>query len=106
MIMVIISPGHTDSSTRWLALAGMVILSGVVASLILHQAARHRMAKHRFIELERGRGLYQEGWIFPGKTAYSQHWQTDWLADRRVTTHLTILTILTALVVCAMLIRP
>jgi hypothetical protein len=105
LVMMVIFPGNADSTMRWLALFGVVILSGFVAYLILQQATRHRMAKQQLIELERGMGLYQEGWIFSGKTAYPQHWQTDWLADRSVATYLTILTILTALVICAMLIR-
>ena len=106
LVMMVISPGNADPAMRWLALFGVVILSGFVAYLILQQATRHRMAKQQLIELERGMGLYQEGWIFSGKTAYPQHWQTDWLADRSVATYLTILTILTALVICAMHIRP
>ncbi len=105
MTIAVVSPGHPDFPMRWLAISGVVIMSGFVAYLILEQATRHRMAKQQLIELERGIGLYQEGWICSGKTAYPQHWQTDWLSDRSVTTYLTILTVLTALVICAMLIR-
>lgn len=105
MTIAMVSPGHPDFSMRWLAISGVVILSGFVTYLILEQATRHRMAKQQLIELERGIGLYQEGWIFSGKTAYPQHWQTDWLSDRSVATYLTILTVLTVLVICAMLIR-
>jgi len=104
MIVMVISPGHSDSLKQWLAISGVVILSGFVAYLILQQAERHQMAKQQLIELERGMGLYQEGWIFHGKTAYPQHWQTDWLADRSVAIYLATLTVLTALVICAMLI--
>lgn len=106
MTIALMSPGHQDFPMRWLAISGVVILSGFVAYLILEQATRHRMAKQQLIELERGIGLYQEGWIFSGKTAYPQHWQTDWLSDRSVATYLTILMVLTTLVICAMLIRP
>jgi hypothetical protein len=106
MTITLISPGHQDFTIRWVAISGVVILSGFVAYLILEQATRHRMAKQQLIELERGIGLYQKGWIFPGKSAYPQHWQTDWLSDRSVGTYLTILTVLTALVIFAMLIRP
>ncbi len=105
MTIAVISPGHQDFVIRWLAIVGVVILSGFVAYLILEQATRHRMAKQQLIELERGIGLYQEGWIFSGKTAYPQHWQTDWLSDRSVATYLTILAVLTGLVICAILIR-
>ena len=104
MMVMVISPGHSNAITRWLAISGVVILSGFVAYLILQQADRHRMAKHQLIELEKAMGLYQESWIFPGKIAYTQHWQTDWLTDRSVAIYLTVLTVLTALVICAMLI--
>lgn len=103
--MAVISPGHTDFTMRGLAISGVVILSGLMVYLILQQATRHRMAKQQLIELEKGMGLYEEDWIFSGKTAYPQHWQTDWLSDRSVATYLTILTVLTGLVICAMLIR-
>ncbi|MCA9421315.1 MAG: hypothetical protein KC592_09860 [Nitrospira sp.] len=106
MTIVMFSTGHQNFTMRWLGISGVVILSGFVAHLILEQAIRHRMAKQQLIELEREIGLYQEGWIFSGKSAYPQHWQTDWLSDRSVAMYLTILTVLTALVICAMLINP
>ncbi|HSF09275.1 MAG TPA: hypothetical protein VLA60_07670 [Nitrospirales bacterium] len=105
MIIAVVSPGHPDSTMRWLTISGVVILSGFVVYLILQQATRHRMAKQQLIELERGMGLYQEDWMFSGKTTYPQHWQTDWLSDRSVATYLTILIVLTGLAIYAMLIR-
>jgi hypothetical protein len=105
MIIAVVAPGQPDFTIRWLTISGVFILSGFVAYLILQQATRHQMAKHQLIELERGMGLYEEDWLFSGKTAYPQHWQTDWLSDRSVATYLTFLTVLTGLVICAMLIR-
>jgi Ca2+/Na+ antiporter len=105
MILAVVSPGHPDFTMRWLTISGVVILSGFVVYLILQQATRHRMAKQQLIELERGMGLYQEAWMFSGKTTYPQHWQTDWLSDRSVATYLTILIVLTGLAIYAMLIR-
>ncbi len=105
MILAIISPGHHDSTMRWLTISSVVILSGFVVYLILQQATRHRMAKQQLIEFERGMGLYQEDRGFSGKTTYPQHWQTDWISDRSVTTYLTILIVLTGLAIGAMLIR-
>ncbi|MCA9454001.1 MAG: hypothetical protein KC584_15465 [Nitrospira sp.] len=105
MIIAVISPGQPDFTMRWLTITGVVILSGFVVYLILQQATRHRMAKRQLIELERVMGLYQEGWMFSGKTTYPQHWQTDWLSDRSVATYLTILIVLTGLAIYTMLIR-
>lgn len=104
--MLAVSPGDTpDSTTRWLAIAGIALFSGFFAYVILQQADRHRMAKQQLIELEKGMELYQEGWHGNGKTAYPAHWQTDWVTDRSVTIYLAVLTSLTALVIGAMLIR-
>lgn len=101
------SPNHaTESSTRWLAISGLAVFSGFFAYLILQQADRHRMAKQQLIELEKRVGLYKKSWYFIGNAVYPEHWQTDWVADRSVTIYLAILTSLTALAVCAMLIRP
>jgi hypothetical protein len=105
--MLAVSPNHTpDPTTRWLAVSGMALFSGFFAYVILQQADRHRMAKQQLIELEKGIGLYEDGWHHNGKTAYPEQWQTDWVADRSVTIYLTVLTSLTALVMCAMFIRP
>ena len=51
-------------------------------------------------------GLYEEGWQVSGKPAYPENWQTDWVTDRSVTIYLTVLTSLTVVVICAMLIHP
>jgi hypothetical protein len=105
--MLTVPPEHaTDSSTRWLAISGLAVFSGFFAYLILQQADRHRMAKQQLIELEKGVGLYKEGWHFTEKSVYPEHWQTDWVEDRSVTVYLVILMSLTVLVICAMLIRP
>lgn len=104
--MLAVSPGETpDSTTRWLAIPGIALFSGFFAYVILQQADRHRMAKQQLIKLEKGMGLYQEGWHGNGKTAYPEHWQTDWVTDRSVTLYLAVLTSLAALVISAMLIR-
>jgi len=106
LMMLAVSPGDTlDSTTRWLAISGIALFSGFFAYLILQQTDRHRMAKQQLIELEKGMGLYKEGWGRNGKTVYPEHWQTEWVADRSMTIYLTVLTSLTALVICAMLIR-
>jgi hypothetical protein len=105
--MLVVSPGQTpDSTTRWLAISGLALFSGFFAYLILQQADRHRIAKQQLIELEKGVGLFKKDWYFKGQAVYPENWQTDWVADRSVTIYLTVLTSLTAVVICAMLIRP
>jgi hypothetical protein len=105
--MLAVSPDYSpDSTTRWLAISGIALFSGFFAYVILQQADRHRMAKQQLIELEKGVGLYKEGWHYTGNAAYPEHWQTDWAADRSITIYLSVLASLTVLVMCAMVIRP
>ena len=105
-ILTVSSEHATNPTIRWFAISGLAVFSGFFAYLILQQADRHRMAKQQLIELEKRIGLYKKSWHFTGNAVYPEHWQTDWVADRSVTIYLAILTSLTALVVCAMLIHP
>ncbi len=91
--------------TLWFALSGIALFSGLFAYLILQHADRHRMAKQQLIELEKELGLYQGGWQPNGDGLFPKNWQSDWAADQSVTIYLTILAALTALVICAMLVR-
>ena len=97
-------PGPT-SPTRWFAISGVALFSGLFAYLILQHADRHRMAKQQLIELEKVLGLYKNGWQRSGDALFPKNWQSDWTADRSVSIYLTILAALTALVICAMLVR-
>ena len=93
------------SFTRWFSISGVALLSSLFAYLILQQAARHRMAKLQIIELEKGLGLYQEGWKLSGDVLFPKNWQTDWATDRSVTLYLAILASLTTLAICGMFVR-
>ena len=97
-------PGPT-SPIRWFAISGVALFSGLFAYLILQHADRHRMAKQQLIELEKVFGLYENGWQLSGNALFPKNWQSDWTTDRSVSIYLTILTALTALVICAMLVR-
>jgi len=91
--------------TLWFAISGITLFSGLFAYFILQHADRHRMAKQQLIKLEKDLGLYQDGWQPNGEAFFPKKWQSDWVTDRSVTVYLTILTTLTALVICAMLVR-
>ena len=97
-------PGPT-SPTRWFAISGVALFSGLFAYLILQHADRHRMAKQQLIELEKVLGLYENGWQLSGDALFPKNWQSDWAEDRSVSIYLTILAALTALVICAILVR-
>lgn len=110
LLLVILAAFPSDENvvpaTRWLALTGLGVFSGFFAFVILQQVHRHRMAKQQLIALEKEMGLYKEGGLLGEPAAYPEHWQTDWQADRSITIYLVVLTSLTALVMCAMLMRP
>ena len=104
--MVAVSPWSVPTSpTRWFAISGVALFSSLFVYFILQHADRHRMAKQQLIELEKVVGLYQDGWQLGGEALLPKNWQSDWTADRSVTIYLTILATLTALVICAMLVR-
>ena len=104
--MLAVSPWPVPTSpTQWFAISGVALFSGLFAYLILQHADRHRMAKQQLIELEKALGLYQDGWQLSGDALFPKNWQSDWTADRSVTIYLTVLAALTALVICAMLVR-
>jgi hypothetical protein len=95
----------SDSATPWLAMTGLAVFSGFFASVILQQAHRHRMAKQQLIAFEKEMGLYEEGRLFSGKTAFPEHWKTDWRTDRSIMIYLVFLVSLTTLVMSAIFIR-
>jgi hypothetical protein len=104
--MLALSPWPEPTTpTRWFAISGVALFSGLFAYLILQHADRHRMAKQQLIELEKAFGLYETGWQLSGDALFPKHWQSDWTTDRSVSIYLTILAALTALVICAMLVR-
>ena len=104
--MLALSPWPEPTSpTQWFAISGVALFSGLFAYLILQHADRHRMAKQQLIELEKALGLYENGWQLSGNLLFPKNWQPDWTADRSVSIYLTILAALTALVICAMLVR-
>ncbi len=96
---------ETPPSIGWLAISGVGLFSGLFAYFILQHAERHRMAKQQLIELERAIGLYDNDWQANKEALFPQNWQTDWATDRSVTMYLTILSALTVLVICAILIQ-
>ncbi|MEE8126842.1 MAG: hypothetical protein V3T42_13600 [Nitrospirales bacterium] len=106
VFMLVVAPWNAPTNiARWFAISGVALFSGLFAYLILQQSERHQMAKYQVIELEKGFGLYKEGWQPSGNALYPKNWQSDWLADRSVTVYLAVIAALTALVIGAILIR-
>ncbi len=101
-----ITPWETANSlTLWFAISGVALFSGLFAYFILQHAERHQKAKQQLIKLEKSIGLYENSWQLSEGPLFPESWQSDWITDRSVSIYLTILTALTALVICAMLIR-
>jgi ABC-type Fe3+-siderophore transport system permease subunit len=97
-----IRPLHRE----WTVLAGcaVVIFSAAMISFILQQRVRHRMAKQVLIAIEQGLGLYGQDHQ-AADALYPQGWQHAWREDRTVWVYLTVMVILTALDLFALMLR-
>ena len=94
-----------DPFTPWLFTAGIILFSGVFTFFILQHAKRHRMAKQQLITLEQTLGLYHDKGEINGDALFPHNWQYDWTTDQSVTIYLAALSILTMLVIIAVLIQ-
>ena len=98
-------PHSFDTIPTVLAVTGVLIFSSLLVYLIIQQRDRHQMAKQTLIDIERALGLYQEGFYLDHQAVYPKDWQTAWLSDRSVSVYIAVITILTILIVTAILLR-
>jgi lysylphosphatidylglycerol synthetase-like protein (DUF2156 family) len=94
-------PGHRVEP--FLMAAGVLVLSIAMLSFIHQQYVRHKMAKGILITLEQALGLYEDGRYLNDTSLYPRNWQTGWLRDRSEFIYHSIILLLTALVVSALL---
>ena len=87
-----------------LAVSAVVIFSAAMISFILQQRVRHRMAKQVLIAIEQGLGLYGQNHE-TSDALYPQGWQHAWREDRSVWLYLAVMVMLTALDLCALMLR-
>ena len=94
-------PGHRVE--RFLMVAGVLVLSIAMIYFIRQQCVRHKMAKGILITLEQALGLYEDGRYLNDTSLYPKNWQNSGLGDRGEFIYHSIILLLAALVVFALL---
>jgi len=94
-------PGHHVEP--FLMVAGVLVLSVSIIYFIRQQCVRHKMAKGILITLEQALGLYEDGRYLNDTSLYPKNWQTAGLRDRSEFIYHSIILLLAALVVLALL---
>lgn len=101
IILLVPSVRQLTTPARLLLAGGSLILAITFVLMIRQQQTRHRQAKQQLIHLEQALGLFEE---LPGqenRSIYPEHWQTEWTSDQSLLQYLSILTLLTGLVLAA-----
>ena len=83
----------------------LLAFATLLLAITWQQHNRHRQAKQQLIKLEQALGLFEE---LPGHNdhaLYPEDWQNEWSRDRSLIQYLAILTLLTGIVLVAIL-RP
>lgn len=94
-------PGHRVEPL--LMIADVLVVSISMMYFIRQQCVRHKMAKAILITLEQALGLYEDGSYLKDTSLYPKNWQTAGLRDRSEFIYHSIILLLTALVVSALL---
>lgn len=103
LLIVLLVPSVRQLTTpaRLLLASGSLILAITFALMIRQQQTRHRQAKQQLIHLEQVLGLFEERPGQENRPIYPERWQTEWTSDQSLLQYLSILTLLTGLVLAA-----
>ncbi|MBX9657637.1 MAG: hypothetical protein K2X00_03655 [Nitrospiraceae bacterium] len=105
-IILLVPAAHSLSATSRLLLACATLLLAVTyMGIIWQHHTRHRQAKQQLIKIEQTLGLFGEFPSHHDSALYPEDWQNEWTRDRSLLQYLSILTLLTGLVLVAIL-RP
>ena len=104
-IVLLVPAAHSLSVTSRLLLACATLLLAITyMGIIWQQHNRHRQAKQQLITLEQALGLFGERPVpDDNRPIYPEDWQTEWTRDRSLLQYLSILTLLTGLVLIAIM---
>ena len=94
-------PGHRVEP--FLMVAGVLVLSISIIYSIRQQCVRHKLAKSILITLEQELGLYEDGRYLNASSLYPKNWQAAGLGDRSEFVYHSIILLLAALLVFALL---
>jgi hypothetical protein len=103
-VILLVPAAHSLSTPPRLLLACATLLLAITyMGIIRQQHDRHRQAKQQLIKFEQALGLFEE---FPGRddhALYPDDWQNEWTRDRSLLQYIAILTLLTGIVLVAIL---
>jgi len=103
-IVLLVPAARSLSAPSRLLLAGATLLLAITyMGIIRQQHNRHRQAKQQLIKLEQALGLFKELSEHNDHALYPDDWQNEWSRDRSLVQYLAILTLLTAIVLVAIL---
>lgn len=88
---------------RLLLASGSLLLAMTFAVMVWQQHDRHRQAKQQLIKLEQTLRLFEDQPWPNDRPMYPDDWQTDWTHDRSLLQYLGILTILTGIILVAIM---
>lgn len=105
LCIVLLTPAAQSlSATSRLLLAGATLLLAIVyVGIVLQQHTRHRQAKQQLIKIEQTLGLFGASSTPADSAFYPDAWQTEWTRDRSLLQYIAVLTLLTGIVLIAIL---
>ena len=103
IILLVPSARQLTTSSRLLLASGSLILAITFALMIRQQQTRHRQAKQQLITLEQALGFFAEHLGPDDRPIYPEDWRTEWTRDHSLRQYLSILTLLTGLVLAAII---
>lgn len=103
IILLIPAVHQLTTPARLLLASGSLILAITFVLMIWQHHTRHRQAKQQLITLEQVLGLFEERPGQENPPIYPERWQTEWTRDQSLLQYLSILTLLTGLVLLAIL---
>lgn len=103
-IILLIPSAHSLSTPSRLLLAcATLVLSITYMGIIWQQHNRHRQAKQQLIKIEQALGLFGAPPSHYDNILYPEDWQNEWTRDRSLVQYLAILTLLTGIILVAIL---
>ncbi len=103
-IVVLVPAAHSLSTTSRLLLAcATLLLALTYMGIIWQQHTRHRQAKQQLIKIEQTLGLFGKFPSHRDSALYPEDWQNEWTRDRSLLQYIAVLTLLTSIVLVAIL---
>lgn len=103
-IVLLIPSAHSlSASSRLLLACAALVLSITYMSIIWQQHNRHRQAKQQLIKIEQALDLFGASPSHHDNILYPEDWQNEWTRDRSLVQYLAILTLLTGIILVAIL---